>query len=59
MRISEFYETGKPVFSFEFFPPRDDEAAQKLARTIADLEGSGGVSVSGIMEAIQYRRPSL
>lgn len=37
MRISALLALGRPVFSFEFFPPRTDEAAQQLERTIAEL----------------------
>jgi methylenetetrahydrofolate reductase (NADH) len=32
------YETGKPVFSFEFFPPKTDEGAENLMKTVADLK---------------------
>jgi len=40
MRIERLFErgaAGKPVFSFEFFPPKTDEAARALLRTVADL----------------------
>lgn len=37
MRISDLLARKSPVFSFEFFPPRSDEAAAQLERTIADL----------------------
>jgi methylenetetrahydrofolate reductase (NADPH) len=37
MLISDILERKRPVFSFEFFPPKSDEAAQQLERTIADL----------------------
>lgn len=39
-RISRFYESGDPVFSFEFFPPRTDAGAENLMRTAADLKAS-------------------
>ena len=29
---------GKPVFSFEFFPPKGDEGVGELLRTVADLK---------------------
>jgi methylenetetrahydrofolate reductase (NADPH) len=29
---------GRPVFSFEFFPPKTDAAADELMRTVAELE---------------------
>jgi methylenetetrahydrofolate reductase (NADPH) len=37
MRIVEALDTGYPVFSFEFFPPKSDEAEQKLWSTLRDL----------------------
>jgi methylenetetrahydrofolate reductase (NADPH) len=37
MRIRDLLATKHPVFSFEFFPPKTDEAAAQLERTIADL----------------------
>src|SRR3954453_3629575 len=37
MRIGDLLARKKPVFSFEFFPPKSDEAAAQLERTIAEL----------------------
>jgi methylenetetrahydrofolate reductase (NADPH) len=37
MRISDVLARKSPVFSFEFFPPKTDEALQQLEKTIADL----------------------
>ena len=37
MRIPELYARDRPVFSFEFFPPRTDAGYQSLFRTIAEL----------------------
>lgn len=37
-RIGEVYESGHPVFSFEFFPPKTDAGANNLMRTAADLK---------------------
>jgi len=37
MRISDALATQRPFFSFEFFPPRDDEGSQRLFATIAAL----------------------
>jgi len=37
MRIAELYEGGRPVFSFEFFPPRTEAGVQQLFRTLDDL----------------------
>lgn len=38
MRISEALATYRPFFSFEFFPPKDDEGARNLFATIATLK---------------------
>jgi methylenetetrahydrofolate reductase (NADPH) len=40
MRIDSLYGRGRPVFSFEFFPPKTDEGAETLMRTAADLKAS-------------------
>lgn len=39
MRISDQIGRGRPVFSFEFFPPKTDQAANDLMATVADLQG--------------------
>jgi methylenetetrahydrofolate reductase (NADPH) len=36
-RISRLHGRGRPVFSFEFFPPKSDEGARNLMSTVADL----------------------
>jgi methylenetetrahydrofolate reductase (NADPH) len=38
VRISEIYDAKNPVFSFEFFPPKTDEGAENLMKTVADLK---------------------
>lgn len=38
MRISEALATLRPFFSFEFFPPKDDEGSQQLFTTIEQLK---------------------
>lgn len=38
MRIADAYRTGKPIFSFEFFPPRDATAKERLHDTILALK---------------------
>lgn len=37
MLIRDLLATGAPSISFEFFPPKSDEAAAQLERTIAEL----------------------
>jgi methylenetetrahydrofolate reductase (NADPH) len=39
-KICTLYGCGRPVFSFEFFPPKTDEGAESLMRTAADLKAS-------------------
>jgi len=48
VRIPELYAGGRPVFSFEFFPPRTESGYRSLFRTIADLTAlePGFVSVT-------------
>ena len=38
MRIAEAYERGRPVFSFEFFPPKTEKGYPALTRTISELK---------------------
>ncbi|MBV8531421.1 MAG: methylenetetrahydrofolate reductase [NAD(P)H] [Candidatus Eremiobacteraeota bacterium] len=38
MRISDALATQRPFFSFEFFPPRDDEGSRRLFATIEALQ---------------------
>ena len=37
MKILEFYKRQKPTFSFEFFPPKTEEAEKKLFETAEEL----------------------
>jgi methylenetetrahydrofolate reductase (NADPH) len=37
MRIAEAFSTGRPLFSFEFFPPKTEEGVESLFRNAADL----------------------
>src|SRR5271168_1319984 len=37
MLIRDLLASGAPSISFEFFPPKSDEAAAQLERTIAEL----------------------
>jgi methylenetetrahydrofolate reductase (NADPH) len=38
MKIADLYGHGRPVFSFEFFPPRTDEAAEELIEAVGELK---------------------
>lgn len=38
MKIAQLYGQGRPVFSFEFFPPKSDEAEDELIETVAELK---------------------
>jgi methylenetetrahydrofolate reductase (NADPH) len=38
MKIASLYGQGRPVFSFEFFPPKTDEAAEDLFEAVAELK---------------------
>jgi methylenetetrahydrofolate reductase (NADPH) len=38
VRIAELYGCGRPVFSFEFFPPKTDAGYETLYRTVSDLK---------------------
>jgi methylenetetrahydrofolate reductase (NADPH) len=49
VKIKELFAQKEPVFSFEFFPPKTDAAAEKLMETVAELKGAlapGYVSVT-------------
>jgi methylenetetrahydrofolate reductase (NADPH) len=46
MHICEIFSQHPTTFSFEFFPPKTDEAANDLYQTIADLELLGPSFVS-------------
>jgi methylenetetrahydrofolate reductase (NADPH) len=38
MRIAERFAKGRPVFSFEFFPPKTEPGFEQLSQTIRDLK---------------------
>jgi methylenetetrahydrofolate reductase (NADH) len=38
MRIDHILETQRPVFSFEFFPPKTDEGMEQLKQTLHELK---------------------
>ncbi len=41
MRVTDLYRKKQPVISMEFFPPRDEKAAEKFDTTIDTLSGLG------------------
>jgi methylenetetrahydrofolate reductase (NADPH) len=38
MKIKELFDRGNPVFSFEFFPPKDDAGITSLMETVKHLQ---------------------
>jgi len=64
MRISTYFKSGRPVFSFEFFPPKTDEGVEHLFQTIGELKalapafvsvtyGAGGSTRQRTVELVQ------
>src|SRR2546421_7530550 len=37
MKICDCFQSGRPVFSFEFFPPKNPEDVESLFRTVREL----------------------
>lgn len=58
MRISELYGS-RPVFSFEFFPPKTDGGYRTLFRTIEDLKRFEPAFVSMTSHARGENRPRM
>jgi methylenetetrahydrofolate reductase (NADPH) len=47
LRIRSFYDRSEPTISFEFFPPKNDEAEEALFRdTVPGLKALGGSFIS-------------
>ena len=71
MSIPECYGKGNPVFSFEFFPPKTDDAARALMQTAADLRemlapdfisvtyGAGGSTRGRTLEVVSRMQDDL
>jgi methylenetetrahydrofolate reductase (NADPH) len=70
MRISELLEHRRPVFSFEFFPPKTDEGRQTLEGTLAVLKddrpdyvsvtyGAGGATRNSTVEITKSIKQDL
>ena len=65
MRVSKLYENGgNPVVSFEFFPPRDEEAEEEFEKVVDDLAtlkpdymsvtfGAGGSTRDGSFQTVK------
>jgi methylenetetrahydrofolate reductase (NADPH) len=64
MRVSQLYENKKPAVSMEFFPPRDEAAAEKFKGTIRKLAqlrpdymsvtfGAGGSTRDGSYQTVK------
>jgi methylenetetrahydrofolate reductase (NADPH) len=67
MRIRELLTTGRPSFSFEFFPPKDDNGFAQLRDTLASLRelqptyvsvtyGTGGSTRRQTIELVTHLR---
>jgi methylenetetrahydrofolate reductase (NADPH) len=70
MRIDEILATRRPIFSFEFFPPKTDEATERLFETVAELQrddpafvsvtyGAGGSTRTRTLEVVTRIRREL
>lgn len=71
MIIGDFYGRGAPVFSFEFFPPKTEAAADELLATAAELQelhqpdfisvtyGAGGSTRARTLELVAHIQNSL
>jgi methylenetetrahydrofolate reductase (NADH) len=46
MKIKELFDRGNPVFSFEFFPPKDEAGIASLMETVKNLQDLGPSFVS-------------
>ncbi|MDH3521783.1 MAG: methylenetetrahydrofolate reductase [Myxococcales bacterium] len=57
MRIADLYAQRRPIFSFEFFPPRNLVAANELLETIRDLARLAPDYVSVTCPLAKDRRP--
>lgn len=46
VKIPAYFESGRPIFSFEFFPPKTEEGVEHLFRTIGELKALAPAFVS-------------
>src|SRR3712207_932811 len=70
MRIDELFEQRRPVFSFEFFPPKTDEGQRTLEETLSELKedvpefvsvtyGAGGATRGRTVEITKWLKQDL
>ena len=70
MRIDETLEQRRPCFSFEFFPPKDDEGVERLFNAAAELKhddpafvsvtyGAGGSTRSRTIDIVKRVKKEL
>ena len=70
MRIAEILEQRRPVFSFEFFPPKTEEGQRTLGLTLGQLQddrpdyvsmtyGAGGTTRSATVELTRWIKHDL
>jgi methylenetetrahydrofolate reductase (NADPH) len=70
MRIEQMFEERRPVFSFEFFPPKTDEGQRTLEGTLAELKedqpeyvsvtyGAGGSTRGRTVEITKWLKQDL
>ena len=57
MRVAPLYDRGRPVFSFEFFPPKTEKGVEALFRTLAELAPLAPDFVSVTCPLDKPRRP--
>lgn len=57
MRVAELYAQDRPIFSFEFFPPRTPKGAESLLRTAKELARLRPDFVSVTCPLDKARRP--
>jgi methylenetetrahydrofolate reductase (NADPH) len=57
MRIAELYRRKRPVFSFEFFPPKTDAGVDSLFEALGELARQGPDFVSVTCPLDKPRRP--
>src|SRR5215468_9468296 len=56
-RVSQLYDRSRPVFSFEFFPPKTDKGVDALFCTLAELAPLAPDFVSVTCPLDKPRRP--